>query len=76
VRDSKPRCLPLGATPDAAGFNAVNMQTLWPPDRLTTDPTKFYSGHAYHSAQFRFTNAQMKNYWTTLMDEFKLHPNQ
>jgi len=60
---SEPRCRALGATSNAAGFGSTNMQSLWPSDPFETDPTKLYSDHPWHSAQFRFTNADQHSYW-------------
>jgi hypothetical protein len=64
------RCGALGTTPNAAGFNSSqNLMSIWPTDPLDGHD---YHTHPWHSAEFRFTNMEQKNYWKALMGEFGL----
>jgi hypothetical protein len=69
---AEPRCRALGATSDAAGFGSQNLQALWPPDSFETDVNKLYSDHPWHSAEFRFDNMMQRNYWHSLLNQFRL----
>lgn len=66
---SEPRCRALGTTSNTAGFDSTNLQDLWPSDPFETDPTKLYSDHPWHSAQFRFTNADQHSYWYSALSQ-------
>ena len=64
---AEPRCRALGARANvdgAVGFGTpTDLQGVW-----ITDPTgQNFTYHRWHSAQFRFTNADQKNYWKTLL---------
>jgi len=63
---AEPRCRALGTTANTDGFaSSVNLQSdCWG----NSDPFGHsYSDHCWHSAQFRFTNADQQNYWKTLL---------
>jgi hypothetical protein len=66
--DAEPRSLALGAVPKVVGFAPQNLPSpqIWPTDTL---PPFDYSEHAWHSAEFRFTNADMQNYWHALLGQ-------
>ena len=68
---SEPRCRALGATPNAAGFGSASLQDLWPNDLFNGNN---YSTHPWHSAQFRFTNSDQKDYWHNVLYKFELLP--
>ena len=74
--DSEPRCRALGATPNASGFGSTDLQGLWGRDPFETEQSKLFSDHPWHSAQFRFTNADQKNYWKMVLTKFQLLPKQ
>ena len=74
--DSEPRCRALGATSNASGFGSTDLQALWGHDPFETDPSKLFSDHPWHSAQFRFTYADQKNYWNKVLDSFLLLQNK
>ena len=62
---SEPGCRALGATANVGnGFgSSTDLRGVW-----GTDPTgQNFSYHRWHSAQFRFTNADQQNYWKTLL---------
>jgi hypothetical protein len=71
---AEPRSLPLGAVAGSiAGFaSSTNLPSLWPTDTFQGGN---YSDHVWHSAEFRFTNAEQKNYWNALMTKFGLPTN-
>jgi pimeloyl-ACP methyl ester carboxylesterase len=73
---SEPRSKALGGIPDvdAGIFTPQNLQSLWPPDQFA-QANGPYSAHPWHSAQFRFTNADQHRYWQTLMEQFGLPTN-
>ncbi len=73
ARAAQARSKALGAVPAVAGFVPQNLPSLWPVDTFpqTNGP---YSAHPWHSAQFRFTNADQKSYWHALLDQFGLLP--
>jgi hypothetical protein len=66
---SQPWSNALGAVPNVAGFAPQKLPSLWLPDPFETDPSKLYSDHPWHSAQFRFTNADQANYWHALLGQ-------
>ncbi len=53
----------LGATPVSALAGSVNLNTVWLGDPTGND----YSGHFWHSAEFRGDNPLQGNYWSTLL---------
>jgi hypothetical protein len=61
----------LGGITSVAGFNPQNLAALWPPAPYENQN---YSTHQWHSAEFRFSNAEQNNYWKTLLgrDGFNL----
>jgi hypothetical protein len=64
------RCHALGAQADVGGgFTGaqIDLRTIWPPDNSTDDPTKKYSDHKWHSAEFNFDNMQQGIFWETLL---------
>ena len=70
---AEPRCRALGATAGVGnGFGASTdlRLGLWQIDTSTTDPNLTYSAHRWHSAEFRFTNADQQGYWSQLMRTF------
>jgi hypothetical protein len=73
--DAQPLSHALGAVPDVSkGVFAQSqnlMYPLWPQDLSG----HFYKDHRWHSAEFRFTNADQENYWNTLMKQFGLPTN-
>jgi Bacterial TSP3 repeat/Alpha/beta hydrolase of unknown function (DUF900) len=75
--DAEPRSKALGGVPDAAGFAPQNLLQpgFWPNDTFPQINGP-YSAHPWHSAEFRFTNADQQNYWHTLLgpDGFNLTP--
>ncbi len=64
---AEPRSKALGGVSDAVGFAPSSLQGLWPPDNLSS--THDYSTHPWHSAEFRFTNADQQNYWHALLGQ-------
>ena len=72
--DSEPRSKALGGVSDVAGFTPQNLPGVWPVDNVSN--LHDYSEHPWHSAQFRFTNADQQNYWNALMKRFGLPTNQ
>ena len=80
---AQPRSIALGAVPDISGAafaTTQNLQspTIWPPDTFAPDnqPQNQYAEHQWHSAEFRFTNADQQKYWHALLGQFQLLPNQ
>ncbi len=73
--DAEPRSKALGGVPNAVGFAPTSLQGLWLQDPFETDPSKLYSDHPWHSAQFRFTNADQEYYWQQIMIKFGNVPN-
>jgi hypothetical protein len=79
--DAEPRSKALGAVADvspSAFGPSQNLQGptgLWPADPFQTDSAKLYSDHPWHSAQFRFTNADQEYYWQQIMIKFGNVPN-
>lgn len=71
---SEPRSKALGGVSDAAGFTPSSLQALWPQDNFS-QPNGLYSSHPWHSAQFRFTNADQEYYWQQIMIKFGNVPN-
>ena len=69
---AEPRCRALGTTApaDDAGLTPQPLpKTLggvWPDDTLD-QPHGPYSSHPWHSAEFRFTNVEQKDYWKALL---------
>ena len=62
----------LGATPTTFHLTAsidLTRQSpqIWPPDNSTTDPTKKYAAHFWHSAEFRGDYSPMQGYWSELL---------
>ena len=45
---------------------AIGQTGVWPTDTLN-EPNGLYSAHAWHSAEFLFTNADQHNYWHALL---------
>jgi hypothetical protein len=77
------RSIALGAVPDisrAVFAQTQNLQspTIWPTDTFAPDnqPQNQYAEHQWHSAEFRFTNADQQNYWHALLNQFQLLPSQ
>jgi len=72
---SQPRSKALGGVAAVAGFAPQNLGSLWKPDTFpqTNGP---YSAHPWHSAQFRFTNADQANYWNKFMKKLGLPTTQ
>lgn len=72
---SESRSKALGGVATVAGFDPQNLQNLWPPDTFpqTNGP---YSFNPWHSAQFRFTNADQANYWNKFMKKLGLPTTQ
>ncbi len=72
---SQPRSKALGGVTTVAGFSPQSLQSLWPADTFpqTNGP---YSAHPWHSAQFRFTNADQANYWNKFMKKLGLPTTQ
>ena len=67
------RCRALGTTSiNAAGFTSQSLWTMWPTDPFDGHN---YHTHPWHSAEFRFTNMDQKNYWHSLLDQFHLLPS-
>lgn len=64
--DSEPRSKALGGISSVTGFSPSDLQLVWPPDSTLNN----YKDHRWHSAQFRFTNADQNDYWKAVMDEF------
>jgi pimeloyl-ACP methyl ester carboxylesterase len=63
----------LGATPGVLNLNRnvdltrSSPTQIWPPDNSTTDPTKKYAVHFWHSAEFRGDYSPMQGYWSELL---------
>ena len=66
--DSEPRSKALGVVADTAGFALQNLPDVWLVDNVTN--LQDYSEHAWHSAQFRFTNGDQEYYWQQIMIKF------
>ncbi|HTQ29702.1 MAG TPA: hypothetical protein VMI53_00690 [Opitutaceae bacterium] len=80
--DAQPRSKALGAVPDvsnAAFATSQNLQdtSIWPRDIFAPDnqPKNQYAEHQWHSAEFRFTNADQEYYWQQIMIKFGNVPN-
>jgi hypothetical protein len=71
--DAEPRSKALGGVSDAAGFAPQNLPGVWLTDNLTS--LHDYSEHAWHSAEFRFANADQEYYWQQIMIKFGNVPN-
>jgi hypothetical protein len=69
---SEPRSKALGGVTTVNGFSAQNLPGIWPADSTGHN----YADHRWHSAQFRFTNMDQHDYWHTLLNQFRLLPNQ
>jgi hypothetical protein len=57
----------LGATPSVGNVADIDLRQLWPPDTSTSDPTKEYVLHFWHSAEFRGDYWQQQGYWQGLL---------
>jgi hypothetical protein len=68
-------CYALGATANVDGLTDQNLPALWQYDPFETEDSKLFSDHAWHSAQFLFSNAEQQNFWHALLDEYGLLPN-
>ena len=80
---AQPRSIALGAILDASASAfglprslppAPGQPGVWPEDTLN-EPNGLYSSHAWHSAEFLFTNADQQNYWNALLKRFGLPTN-
>lgn len=59
----------LGAVPNVAGFAPQLLSNnIWPTDTFPQSDGP-YSAHPWHSAEFRFTNADMQDYWHALLGQ-------
>jgi hypothetical protein len=84
--DAEPRSIPLGQiSGPIAGFATENLgpdpttgtSSVWPLDSFNNSlkPSANYSEHPWHSAEFRFDNANQDAYWNNLMRSLLLQPN-
>ena len=78
--DAQPRSLALGAVPDVSSTafaTSQNLPVVWPADTFAPDnqPQNQYAEHQWHSAEFRFTNADQEYYWQQIMLKFGNVPN-
>jgi len=71
--DAQPRRRALGEVPDASGFNPTSLQGIWGTDTQKM-PNGLFSGHPWHSAEFRFTFADQYKYWGSLLCDFGIMP--
>jgi hypothetical protein len=71
--DAQPRRRALGEVPDPSGFNPTSLQGIWGTDTLKM-PNGLFSGHPWHSAEFRFTFADQYKYWGSLLCDFGIMP--
>ncbi|MEI8340943.1 MAG: alpha/beta hydrolase [Verrucomicrobiota bacterium] len=71
---SEPRSKALGGVANVNGFVAQYLPDIWPADTFA-QANGPYSAHPWHSAQFRFTNADQHKYWQALMERFGLPTN-
>lgn len=73
---SQPRSKALGGVTTVAGFSSQNLGGLWPDDTTEPERQNWYRSHPWHSAQFRFTNADQANYWNKFMKTLGLPTTQ
>ena len=67
---AEPRCMALGRTPNAAGFNSQPLGLgIWTYDPY---PGHDYSTHPWHSGEFNFDTVMQLNWWGTLLNTFHI----
>jgi hypothetical protein len=63
---AEPRSSALGAVENVTGFTTQALQSIWSrPDPFQNN----YKDHQWHSAQFRFTNMDQKDFWRVLLGQ-------
>jgi hypothetical protein len=67
-------CRALGSQPTVGGafltgsnYNEVLLPSVWPPDNSTSDLSKKYGAHVWHSAEFRSDNPSRAVFWNAVM---------